>query len=78
MSNSVILMKKEKGEMKMKFFRKRTILMLLASIAYIVMPIDMLPDALPFVGTVDDALVFGYFVKLLMEDRQNYKESKKR
>jgi len=52
--------------------------MLLASIAYIVMPIDMLPDALPFVGTVDDALVFGYFVKLLMEDRQNYKESKKR
>ena len=64
--------------MKMKFFRKRTILMLLASIAYIVMPIDMLPDALPFVGTVDDALVFGYFVKLLMEDRQNYKESKKR
>jgi len=71
-------MKKEKGEMKMKFFRKRTIAMLLASIAYIVMPIDMLPDALPFVGTVDDALVFGYFVKLLMEDRQNYKESKKR
>jgi len=62
----------------MKIFRKRTIFMFLASIAYIVMPIDMLPDALPFVGTVDDALVFGYLVKLFMEDRQNYKDSKKR
>jgi uncharacterized membrane protein YkvA (DUF1232 family) len=64
--------------MKMKNLRKRTILVFLASIAYICMPVDVLPDALPFIGPVDDSLIFGYFVKLFMEDRQNYKNSKKR
>lgn len=62
----------------MKFIRKRTVLTLLASIVYILMPIDILPEALPLVGAVDDSLFFGYFVKLFMEDIQNYKDSKKR
>ena len=32
--------------------------MLVAAVAYVVMPLDLLPDVIPFVGRVDDLVIF--------------------
>lgn len=41
------------------------IIMVLLLLAYIVSPVDFLPDALPMVGTLDDATAGMLIVKLL-------------
>ena len=43
---------------------------------YVLNPLDLLPDALPFVGMVDDALAFSVAFKLVEKDLKKYKEWK--
>ncbi len=37
----------------------------IAALLYVVMPIDLIPDAFPFAGLIDDAAVVGYVVSTL-------------
>jgi len=42
------------------------------SILYILNPLDIIPEALPIIGIVDDTLVFGVFLALLSRDVKKY------
>lgn len=42
------------------------------SILYLLNPLDIIPEALPIIGIVDDTLVFGVFLALLSRDVKNY------
>ena len=44
------------------------------AVAYLVSPIDIIPDVIPFVGFVDDASVFALVVKGFESDIAAYKE----
>lgn len=54
---------------------KETVIMIIASLIYLVSPIDLIPDFL-IGGFIDDALVIGYVVKKTSEELQAYKEWK--
>ena len=42
------------------------------SLLYILNPLDLIPEALPIIGIVDDTLVFGVFLALLSRDVKKY------
>jgi uncharacterized membrane protein YkvA (DUF1232 family) len=42
------------------------------SILYLLNPFDIIPEALPIIGIVDDTLVFGVFLALLSRDVKKY------
>jgi uncharacterized membrane protein YkvA (DUF1232 family) len=42
------------------------------SILYILNPLDLIPEALPIIGIIDDTLVFGVFLALLSRDVKKY------
>jgi len=42
------------------------------SILYILNPLDLIPEALPIIGVIDDTLVFGVFLALLSRDVKKY------
>ena len=42
------------------------------SILYLLNPLDLIPEALPIIGIVDDTLVFGVFLALLSRDVKKY------
>lgn len=48
------------------------ILSLVASAIYIVNPIDLIPDFIPFIGRLDDKLVLAFFVKRLNNEIQKF------
>ena len=43
---------------------------------YVLNPIDLIPDAIPFIGHIDDALVLKFCLKQAKKDLQKYKEWK--
>lgn len=45
-----------------------------AAIAYFVSPVDVIPDALPIIGYLDDALVLKFVMDFISEDLDAYKE----
>ena len=47
------------------------------AVAYLISPIDVIPDFIPLVGYVDDAAVFGLAVKSFMSEIEEYKNWKK-
>lgn len=48
---------------KSKHIIRKTFGVLIA-VAYIVSPVDFIPDAMPFVGTIDDATMGALLIKL--------------
>lgn len=50
-----------------------TIITLTAAIMYIVSPIDLIPDALPIVGYLDDAIALSLVLEAAQNDLQAYK-----
>ena len=47
------------------------------AVAYLVSPIDVIPDFIPFIGFVDDAAVFALVISAFQAELDEYKEWKK-
>ena len=47
------------------------------TLAYVVLPIDAIPDFLPVVGLLDDAFILAWTIKTLNEEIENFKLFKK-
>ena len=54
---------------------KETKTVLIIALIYIVSPIDLLPDAIPFLGLVDDVLVAGYALRQASGELARYKQT---
>ncbi|MCQ2380228.1 MAG: DUF1232 domain-containing protein [Victivallaceae bacterium] len=44
---------------------------------YLISPVDLIPDFLPFVGFTDDAAVFGFVISTFIAEIEKYREWKK-
>jgi len=44
------------------------------ALAYVVFPVDILPDFIPIVGWIDDIFVLGWVMKVLADEIAAYKE----
>ena len=54
-----------------------TIAIAIAGIVYVVNPMDLLPDMIPFVGYLDDGAVMAAVLKMIHDDLKQYKEWQK-
>ena len=54
---------------------KETKTVLIIALIYIVSPIDLLPDTIPFLGLVDDVLVAGYALRQASAELERYKHT---
>lgn len=48
---------------------------IVATIIYVVSPIDAIPDLIPVLGWLDDVTIVGYALSKLSEELKRYKES---
>ena len=55
---------------------KKTYLMIAGALAYVVFPIDIIPDFILGVGFLDDAFVLGFVMKQLSGEIEKYKKFK--
>ena len=53
-------------------------LMIAGALAYVVFPIDIIPDFIPGVGFIDDIFVLGMVVKSLTDEIERYKNYRSR
>ena len=51
-----------------------TLLTLLAAVAYVVAPIDAIPDVLPVIGFTDDAAVVAFVCQKFKKDLDRFQE----
>ena len=49
----------------------------IVGLLYTLNPIDIIPDFIPFIGHIDDALVLSFCLKLIEKDLQKYQTWKK-
>jgi uncharacterized membrane protein YkvA (DUF1232 family) len=54
----------------------KTKLIIAGTLAYVVLPIDVIPDFIPIVGWLDDAFVLGLAMSTLNEEIENFKATK--
>lgn len=61
------------GSYKMSFL---TILITIVAVSYIIFPFDLIPDYIPVVGWIDDAVVFYLLFKRLNSEAHRYNRFK--
>jgi uncharacterized membrane protein YkvA (DUF1232 family) len=54
---------------------KQTRTVLIIALLYILSPIDLMPDAIPLLGMVDDVLVAGYALRLAAAELERYRKT---
>jgi uncharacterized membrane protein YkvA (DUF1232 family) len=54
---------------------KQTKMVLIIALLYIISPIDLIPDAIPFLGMVDDVLVAGYALRQAGAELERYRKT---
>jgi uncharacterized membrane protein YkvA (DUF1232 family) len=54
---------------------KETKTVLIIALLYVISPIDLIPDALPLLGLVDDALVAGYALRQASAELERYRHT---
>ena len=54
---------------------KETKTILIIALLYIISPIDLIPDALPLLGVVDDVLVAGYALRQASAELERYRQT---
>ena len=50
-----------------------TIIAVIATLLYVISPIDIIPDVIPFVGFADDAMAVAFCIKMIHDDLEKYK-----
>jgi uncharacterized membrane protein YkvA (DUF1232 family) len=55
----------------------RTKLVIAGALAYVVLPLDVIPDFLPMVGWIDDAFVLGYTINSIAKEIERFRAYKK-
>ncbi len=48
---------------------------IIIALLYIISPIDLIPDAIPLLGMIDDVLVAGYALKQVAAELARYKQT---
>jgi len=56
----------------------KSIVIFVVALAYIISPIDLIPDYIIGLGQIDDAVILGLFLFFLEKDLRKYKEWKDR
>ena len=63
------------------FFKKKypvtpwwTLVGIVVAVVYIINPLDIVPDAIPFIGAIDDAAVAGLELALMRKDLHKYRQ----
>ncbi|SFV61020.1 hypothetical protein MNB_SV-6-1596 [hydrothermal vent metagenome] len=51
----------------------KTYLAIAGALAYVVLPIDIIPDFIPGVGWIDDIFVIGFVMKSISEEIERYR-----
>jgi uncharacterized membrane protein YkvA (DUF1232 family) len=54
---------------------KETKTVLIIALLYVISPIDLIPDAIPLLGLVDDALVAGYALRQASAELERYRQT---
>ncbi|MBZ9779586.1 DUF1232 domain-containing protein [Psychroflexus sp. CAK8W] len=54
----------------------KTLAAIIFTSLYIINPLDLIPDFIPFVGYLDDLTVFGFVIRLIEKDLTSYQEWK--
>ncbi len=54
----------------------KTIISIVASLLYLISPIDLIPDFIPGVGLIDDVFVIGLVISVAKSDLDKYKDWK--
>jgi uncharacterized membrane protein YkvA (DUF1232 family) len=54
---------------------KETKTVLIIALLYIISPIDLIPDAIPFLGLMDDVLVAGYALRQASAELERYRHT---
>jgi uncharacterized membrane protein YkvA (DUF1232 family) len=73
----VILMFQFLKDVKQKNYPEtpwKTLAAMLFAVIYIINPLDLVPDFVPFIGYLDDLTVFGLIFKLINKDLESYEE----
>ena len=61
---------------KYKGLSKGTLMLLAGGLAYLALPIDLVPDLIPVAGWMDDAAVLGWIFTRCADEFKKYKEFK--
>lgn len=77
--NKIILMFQFLKDVKQKNYPGtpwKTLAAMIFTILYIINPLDLVPDFIPFIGYLDDITVFGFALKLINKDLETYENWK--
>lgn len=55
---------------------QETKVVLIIALLYLISPIDLIPDSIPFIGVLDDVLVAGYAIKQTAGELERYRKFK--
>ena len=54
---------------------KETKTILIIALLYVISPIDLIPDAIPLLGLVDDVLVAGFALRQASAELERYRQT---